>query len=120
MTAHRIVIADHHAHVRAALVALLRTIPAVEVVGVASCGAEGIALVERYQPAVLVVDVEMPDMEGFDLLRVVVSQFPATRVIATSMYAGYRGQALDAGVHAFHVKTDPPEQLLDAVCQAAR
>jgi two-component system, NarL family, response regulator DesR len=118
MPAHRIVIADDHAHVRAALAALLSTAPGIEVAGIASYGAEAIALVERHRPAVLVADVEMPDMSGFDLLRLVSSRFPAIRVIAISMYAGYRERALDAGAHAFHVKTDPPEQLLDAIQQA--
>jgi DNA-binding NarL/FixJ family response regulator len=65
----RIVIADDHAVLRESLVMLLASQPDFEVLGSASSGKEALEVVKHSSPQVLVLDLMMPDGDGFDVLR---------------------------------------------------
>src|SRR5206468_8828883 len=65
----RIVIADDHAVLRESLAALLGTQPDFKVEGTASDGLQALELVQRFHPDVLVLDLFMPNSDGFEVLR---------------------------------------------------
>src|SRR5437016_5805412 len=94
-----IVLADDHALVRQGIRALLGQIPEFIIVGEANDGLEALRLIERLQPAVLVVDVAMPNLGGLEVIRRTSRQSPETRAIVLSMHAneGYVLEALRNG-----------------------
>ena len=93
--------------------------PAIEIVGEAADGLEAVSQALRLQPEVILMDLEMPGMDGFLATRQIKLQRPACRVIALSVHAydAARQKALQAGVDAFIVKGDPLEILLQAILE---
>ena len=102
----RIVLADDHALVRAGIRALLEATPGVTVVGEASEGRDVATMVERERPDVLLLDINMPGLNGLEVAQRVCRDSPSTKVIILSMYATevHVAQALRAGVHGYLLK----------------
>jgi DNA-binding NarL/FixJ family response regulator len=112
-----IVLLDDHLVVRHGLRALLSGEPDLEVVGEASDGRTGIELVERLHPAVLIVDIMMPGLNGLEVTRQIAQRVPETRVLVLSMYANeaYVLQALRYGAAGYVLKESSAEILMEAV-----
>jgi DNA-binding NarL/FixJ family response regulator len=111
----RVVIADDRRATRQGLRALLDLLPEVEIVGEAADGQASVDLVAERRPDVVVIDMQMRGMDGVEATRRIKAQWPAVRVIALTMYAGYRGAALAAGADAFLLKDGEPNALLGAI-----
>lgn len=116
----RVVLADDHQLVRAGLRALLQSFDDVEVLAECSDGHEALALADRMQPDVLLLDITMPGLNGLEVARRVPRVSPSTRVLVLSMHAGpeYVAQALRAGVAGYLIKDSAPDELrvaLDSV-----
>lgn len=118
----RLVIADDQALVRGALGALLDLEPDLEVVGLASDGAEALRMVGELAPDVCLMDIQMPDVDGIEATRMLRESRPGTRVLIVTTFArpGYLRSALDAGASGFVVKDSPAEKLADAVRRVHR
>jgi DNA-binding NarL/FixJ family response regulator len=97
------------------LQALLATSPEVKVVGEAADGQEAVRLAADRQPDVILMDIQMPVMDGLEATRRIKSHWPEVKVIVLTMYETYRADALAAGVDAFLIKGCPAEQLLGAI-----
>lgn len=82
----RVLIADDHAFFRDGLRGLLRLVPQVEVVGEAATGDEVIQQALRLQPDVILMDLQMPDMNGIDATRRVVAMSPHVGVLMLTMF----------------------------------
>ena len=80
----RVLIADDSAVMRRLLTRMLSSDPGIEVVGTATNGRETLAAVERSSPDLVTLDVEMPEMDGLEALRLIQARFPACRVIMCS------------------------------------
>jgi DNA-binding NarL/FixJ family response regulator len=116
----RLVIVDDSARTRAGLCALLATWPEVEVVGEAMNGQEAVRLVEERQPAIVLMDLQMPIMDGVQATHLIKQRWPDVSVIVVTMYAADQADALAAGADAFIVKGNGPEPLLAtlrAICE---
>ena len=116
-----IVLADDHSVVRAGVRSLLeRELPCI-VVGEASNGPEALALAERLQPDLLVVDLMMPGLSGLEVARQARQVTPATRIVILSMHAdeSYVREALRVGVTAYVLKEALSTDFLYALQQAA-
>jgi DNA-binding NarL/FixJ family response regulator len=111
----RVLIADDHPRSRTGLRALLATLPTVNVIGEAADGQEAVHLVEVYQPDVVLMDIQMPVMDGLAASRRIKTQWPATRVILLTMYHARHADALTAGVDNFLTKGCPVETLWSAI-----
>lgn len=116
-----IVLADDHAVVRSGLRTLLERSMPCTVVGEAGNGPEALALVERLQPILLVVDLMMPGLSGLEVARQVRQTAPQTRIVILSMHAdeSYVREALRVGVTAYVLKEALSTDFIYALQQAA-
>jgi DNA-binding NarL/FixJ family response regulator len=94
----------------------------IEVVGEASDGRQAIALAERQQPDVLLLDIAMPEMDGLEALPRVREVSPATRVVMLTgvTAASVRERALAAGASAFIEKGTDVDQLAERIAEICR
>jgi DNA-binding NarL/FixJ family response regulator len=111
----QVLIADDRPTTRQGLRALLALVPQVEVTAEAADGQESVALVAEHKPDVVLMDIEMPVMDGLEATRRIKEQWPEVKVIALTMYARYQAQALAAGADAFLLKDGGAETLLGAI-----
>ncbi len=101
-----IILADDHALVRAGIRTLLEKLPGVNILAEAGDGRETIALVHARHPDLVIMDISMPGMNGFDATARIVREEPATKVLILSMHTAedYVLQALRAGATGYLLK----------------
>ncbi|MFQ5613606.1 MAG: response regulator [Anaerolineae bacterium] len=116
-TSIRILIVDDHAMVRQGLSLALNLQPDFEVVGEAGGGAEGIALAQQLQPDLVLLDLNMPDMDGIEVMQRVRRLCPLARVLILSgIQADARVfAAVEAGVDGYIVKDATTAELAQAI-----
>ena len=112
-----ILLVEDHQVVRQGLRFLLEHEPEFQVVGETGDGLQAIQLVESFKPAVLVLDLFLPGLNGLEVARQVKQRFPQTKIVILSMYAdiAYVLQALNNGVSAYVVKNASATHLVQAV-----
>lgn len=118
----RVVLVDDHAVMRAGFRMILASTDDIEVVGEASTGREAVAMARELHPDVICMDVQMPDMDGLEATRQIVSD-PAVNsaivVVTTFDRDDYVFQALQAGASGFLLKNAGADELISAVRVAA-
>jgi len=116
----RVLIADDQALVRGAIAALLSLEPDLEVIAEVGSGGDAVTTAVAERPDVVLMDVEMPGMDGIEATRLIRERAPGTRVIMVTTFGrpGYLKRALVAGASGFVVKETPAAQLADAVRRA--
>ena len=117
----RILVADDQNLVRSALAALLSLQDGFEVVAEVGRGDEVATLAKSTRPDVVLLDIEMPGLDGLAAAAVLSHEVPECRVIVLTTFgrAGYLRRAMEAGARGFIVKDAPAEQLADAVRRVA-
>jgi DNA-binding NarL/FixJ family response regulator len=115
----RTLVVDDVGEVRQDLCALLSLFSEVEIVGQAADGLEAIEQEARLHPQVVLMDLEMPGLDGYQATLRIKSQNPACRVIALTVhgYAEARQKAFQSGVDAFIIKGAPVESLVGAIVE---
>jgi two-component system, NarL family, response regulator NreC len=113
----RILIADDHQIVRQGLRFLLEKEPDMKVVAEAEDGRNTVRIARELNPAVIIIDVAMPDLNGIEATRQIISESPATKIIALSMYADRRFvvNMLKAGASGYLLKDCAFEELTRAI-----
>ncbi|GFO64625.1 DNA-binding response regulator [Geomonas paludis] len=113
----KILLADDHTLIRECLIAMIEKAPGLEVVAQAGSGMEAVRLTYELKPDLVLMDLVMPDGNGIEASRCILSAFPDTKVLMLSMYGDARSvrQALEAGGKGFLVKSCPSEEILEAV-----
>jgi len=114
----RVLIADDQALVRAGFKMILEAEEDVEVVGEAADGGEALDEVRRLRPDVVLMDVRMPDLDGIEATRQLMSDPDASSkvvMLTTFDMDEYVYEALRAGASGFLLKDVPPEQLVDGI-----
>jgi DNA-binding NarL/FixJ family response regulator len=115
----RILIADDQAMVRAGFRMILEMQDDMEVVGEAADGAETVAAVEKFKPDVVLMDIQMPGMDGLEATRRIVERYnevPAKVLILTTFERDdYIFEALRTGACGFLLKNATPEDLVAAI-----
>ena len=113
----RIVLADDHSVMRSGLRALLQQNPDMQVVGEANDGREALSLAESLKPDVAVLDITMPNLNGIEAARQMVSRQLDVAIIMLSMHSdeGYVLRALRAGVRGYLLKEAAEIDLLHAI-----
>lgn len=115
----RIVLADDHPIFRRGLLDLLEAEPDFQVIGEAADGGEVVELVQRLQPAVLVLDLMMPGLNGLEVIQQVRKQSQETHIVILSLHAneGYVLEALRAGAMAYVLKEAADREVIQAIRQ---
>jgi len=113
----RVMIVDDVTQVRSNLCTLLEMVNDLEIVGEAGNGAEALIQAARLKPDVILMDLEMPFMTGYEATQKIKEQLPACRVIALSVHSYPEAQqrAYHAGADAFIVKGEPLANLIYAI-----
>jgi two-component system, NarL family, response regulator NreC len=118
----RILLADDHAVLRGGLRALLSLEPDMDVIGEAGTGEEAVQRVKTMQPDVVVMDLEMPGMGGFEATRAVAALGLRTRVLVLTSLAeeDHLLEVLEAGGSGFVHKSSADRDLVEAIRTVAR
>ncbi len=117
----RVLVTDDHAMVRRGLVELLSAADGIDVVGQAANGREALARVGELDPDVVLMDLQMPEMDGVTATKQIAADSRAQVLVLTSFSDADRiVDALDAGAVGYMLKDAEPEDLIDAVHAVAR
>ena len=113
----RVLIADDHTMVRQGLSQICNAEMDLEVVGQAANGAEARLLVERLRPHVVIMDINMPVLDGVQATRQITTAFPEMGVIILTMYRQdeHVFEAIKAGARAYLLKEADSDELLSAI-----
>lgn len=118
----RVLLADDHTIVRQGLKLILAAQPDFEVVGEAANGREAAELAEKLKPDIVLMDVQMPDLNGIEATRRMVAANSRIRVLVLSMHkeALYVREVLKAGARGYILKDAIDTELLSAMRSVAR
>jgi DNA-binding NarL/FixJ family response regulator len=113
----RILVADDHPIVREGLVAILETQPDFDVVGQAATGSEAVRLATAIAPDILLLDLELPELDGVEVLRRVRAQSPSTRVLIFTAFDTDERilSAVRAGASGYLLKGAPRQDIFRAI-----
>ena len=115
----RVLIVDDSAAVRDGLTSILKAGGEIEVVGVATDGAEAIEAVARLAPEVVLMDAQMPVMDGADATRTIKASSPDTKILFLSVHPMHLEPGLEAGADVAMLKDIGREGLLWAIHELA-
>jgi DNA-binding NarL/FixJ family response regulator len=113
----RVLVADDQSMVRAGFRMLLTGEQDIEVVAEASNGLEAVAEAKRCDPAVILMDIQMPEIDGLEATRRILAANGSARILILTTFGldEYVYEALRTGASGFVLKDDPAEQLIAAV-----
>ena len=116
----KVIIVDDIAETRENIRKLLQFEPDVEVVGVARTGAEGIQVAMEQHPDVVLMDINMPDMDGITATERIREKVPATQIVILSVQSdsNYMRKAMLAGARDFLTKPPDLDELISAIGRA--
>jgi DNA-binding NarL/FixJ family response regulator len=117
----RVVVVDDHQIVREGLASLLGALDGIEVVGTASDGRDAIHVVAEAEPDVVVMDIQMPHLDGIEATRHIAGRQPGVRVVMLTMNEGDDTvlSAIRAGASGYLLKGSGAEEVQNAIRAAA-
>ncbi|MGI9069265.1 MAG: response regulator [Pyrinomonadaceae bacterium] len=118
----RVLLADDHTLIRAGISALLERMERVEVVGEAGDGRHAMKLIQELTPDVVLLDLLMPGLSGFEVLQETTEKFPGVKIIVLSVHNSdeYALRALRAGAAGYLSKSAASAELERAIDQVIR
>jgi DNA-binding NarL/FixJ family response regulator len=116
-----VLVIDDHPVVRAGLAQLLERAEGISLTGVAADGAEGVEIATAERPDVVLMDLEMPAMDGIEATARIRADCPETQVVVLTSFSDRKRilDALDAGAAGYLLKDAEPEELLRGIHAAA-
>lgn len=118
----RVFVTDDHAIVRKGITALLSAKAEFEVVGEAENGRMAVEEAERLHPDVILMDLEMPEMDGIEAIRAITQKHADARILVLTSFAGddKAFPAIKAGALGYLLKDSSPQELVQAIQQVYR
>lgn len=115
----RTLVVDDSNLVRTMLTDFLRALPGIEVIGAATDGKDALKVLEHRSADLVVMDLQMPVMDGLETMQRIREQHPVARVLLMSMSctAAMKARVLEAGADAFISKEDIHEKLVEAIAR---
>ncbi|MBI5031152.1 MAG: response regulator transcription factor [Chloroflexi bacterium] len=113
----RVLVADDHTIVREGVRLLLDAQPDIEVIGEAADGREAVNMIRQFRPDLVVMDIQMPNLNGLEATREIKREFPQIQILALTMYESdeYFFQVLNAGASGYVLKKAASADLLSAI-----
>ncbi len=113
----RVLIVDDQKMIREGLKALIKTESDIEIVGVAENGQNAIDQVEALSPDVVLMDMEMPGMDGMEATKLICQKFTDVKVLVLSTFdtQEYVARSLNSGAMGYLLKGTPAKELIDAI-----
>ncbi len=117
-----VLIADHHPVVHEGIRCILKNNPALEVVGSVHSGMELYGFLSERQPDVLVIEIDLPEINGINALRTIKNDYTKTKILVCTGHPEevYALSAIKAGAAGYISKMAKPEELEKAIYQVAR
>lgn len=118
----KIILAEDKALMRKSLIALLKEYPNFEIIGEASNGKDLLNLLKDLEPDIVLLDIEMPVMNGIEALKIIRTRFPEVKVIVLSIHNDlvYVRNSLALGARGYLAKDCLPEQLERAILDISK
>lgn len=115
-----VLIADDEAVVRETISIYVNSAPDMQVVGTAADGRAAVQMAETLSPDIILMDIQMPRVDGVEAVAEVLRLLPRTHVVMITTFTSREAvvPALRAGALGYVLKSDPPERLLSAVREA--
>jgi len=113
----RVLLIEDHFLARVALRAVFSEHEQISIVGEASDGSEGLASYRALQPDVLVLDLQLPRLNGFEVITRLLAEYPKARIVVLSNYQGSEDihRAVRSGVMSYLTKDASGDQLINAI-----
>ncbi|MFN2394730.1 MAG: response regulator [Bacteroidales bacterium] len=110
------IVEDQHIF-RKGLIMLLKEIPGVEIFGEASNGQEFLEMIKDDQPDIVLMDIQMPVMNGIEATQKAIEDYPTLKIVAISMFGEeeYLVSMIEAGIKGFLLKTVEEDELQKAI-----
>lgn len=117
----RVAIVDDHAVFRQCIRRLIGQAPDLALVAEAENGIAAVEMVDAHRPDVVLMDLNMPIMDGFEATRIITAKYPRTRVVVLSMHSddGIRVHAIESGACHFLTKDCRPSGILTVIRNVA-
>lgn len=118
----RVAIADDHNRVRQAWVYILSRNPGIQIVAECSSGEEAVKAVQEHAPDVILMDINMYPMNGFEAAEEITRSCPSTKIIAMSIHSdlSYVNRMLKVGASGYVTKNSPSQEMVTAIEHATR
>ncbi|MGB3716730.1 MAG: response regulator transcription factor [Candidatus Promineifilaceae bacterium] len=118
----KLILADDHAVVRSGLRMLLEVQPDIEILAEVESGTEAVAKTRSLQPDIVLMDIQMPGLNGIEATKQIKKLAPDTAVLALTMYEDdqYFFEMLHAGASGYVPKRAAPDELLTAIRAVGR
>ncbi|MEK3855689.1 response regulator transcription factor [Cytobacillus sp. FSL H8-0458] len=115
----KVLIADDHHVVRRGLVFFLKTQPEIEIIGEAKNGLEAVEMMQATQPDVVLMDLDMPVMNGIEATRQIKLNYPAVKIMILTSFSDQDHviPAIEAGASGYQLKDIEPDILVQAIIQ---
>lgn len=111
----KVLIVDDCPIVRDGLRSILKAFPDINVVGEAVNGRQAIATIKKLHPHVVLVDAQMPDLDGVETTRRIKSRWPNIKVLFLTVHSSYIEAALAAGADSHMMKDCTAQELVAAI-----
>ncbi|MFC2024058.1 response regulator [Chloroflexota bacterium] len=113
----KVLIADDHKMMCEGLHYQLCNSPGIEVVGAVNNGREAVEMAQKVKPNIVIMDLNMPDLNGFEATRIIRSRSSSVRILVLSMYVDslFVANALKAGASGYVLKDRTFEDLVEAI-----
>ena len=113
----QILIAEDHPLFRKGMISLLSSVPDFEVVGEATTGEEAVVRAAQLQPDVVLMDLQMPEVNGIEATRRILQQSPSVRVLVVTLFEDEDSvfMALRAGARGYVLKDSDEEEMVHAI-----
>ena len=113
----KVLLCDDHTLFREGIKAILRDEPSIEIVGEAEDGRQAVKMAQELRPDVVLMDIAMPDLSGFDATRRILQTNPKIKVIILTMYEEEEviNRCLGAGASGYVLKDAPRSHLIHAI-----
>ena len=118
----KILLVDDHAIIRDGIKAILRGVPDIKIAGEANNGAEALEVLKKHHFHLVMIDVNMPVMNGIEATKYISRQYPDIKILALTMYEdkNYIIEMLENGASGYLIKNINKKELINAIRSVAK